>query len=210
VLGDVADRLLGDPEDQLGPVVAQLDAVGHLEPDLDAPAGEGVEQVTQGGRQAGAVQARRVDLDQQRPQRPDPPAQGLGAAVEGVGLLPVALGGRLGLGPDQRVVGRGQVLDDPVVQVAGDPVEQQQRPQGDGQELAPHGPGVGRHRAVPGVGLEQQGVAARCRDRQVDLEQAALVALEPVLGAVRSLSSASTLLSRRTACSSMARGSWPR
>jgi hypothetical protein len=61
-------------------------------------------------------------------------------------------------------------------------LEQQQRPQGDGQELAPHRPGVRRHRAVPGVGLEQQGVPARRRDRQVDLEQAALVALEAVLG----------------------------
>jgi len=186
--------------------------------------------------------AGRVDLDQQGAQGADAAPQGLGAAVQGLGLLLVALGGGLGVGADQGVVGRGQVLGDPVVEVAGDPaalgvgglhgpaqqpfplaqagvqpaggrpgqrqleqLEQQQGPDGDGQELAPHGAGVGRHRAVPRVGLEQQGLAAGGGDGQVGLEQAALVALEPVLRADRSLSSAATVLSRSTSCSSMAR-----
>src|SRR5215212_8079528 len=167
--------------------------------------------------------AGRVDLDQQGAQGADAAPQGLGAAVQGLGLLLVALGGGLGVGADQGVVGRGQVLGDPVVEVAGDPaalgvgglhgpaqqpfplaqagvqpaggrpgqrqleqLEQQQGPDGDGQELAPHGAGGG--------------------DGQVGLEQAALVALEPVLRADRSLSSAATVLSRSTSCSSMARG----
>jgi hypothetical protein len=53
-------------------------------------------------------------------QRPDAAPHGLGAAVQGVGLLVVAPGGGLGPGADQGVVGGGQILDDPVVEVAGD------------------------------------------------------------------------------------------
>src|SRR5204862_3393689 len=39
------------------------------------------------------------------------------------------------------------------------------------------------HRAEARVGLEQERPAARAADRQVDLEQLLVVALEPVLGA---------------------------
>jgi hypothetical protein len=221
VLGHVADRLLGDPEDELGDLVPDLDGVGQGELDLDAPAGQGVEQVAEGGRKPGPVQAGRVDLDQQGPQGADAAAQGLGAALHGLGLLAVPSGPGLGGRPDQGEGGGGEVLDDPVVEVAGDPAalgvggldgpaqqplplaqgrvqppgggpgqgeleqgQQQQGPDDDGDELAPHGPGVGRDRAVARVGLEQQGLAARGRDRQVHLEEAALVALEAVLGGV--------------------------
>ena len=138
------------------------------------------------------------DSDQQGPQGADAPAQGLGAALHGLGLLddpvgrsrgirrrsvsvastaraaPLALAQRRvqppGRGPGQGELEQGQ---------------QQQGADDDGDELAPHGPGVGRDRAVARVGLEQQGLAARGRDGQVDLEQAALVALEAVLGGLQ-------------------------
>ena len=121
MLGHVADRLLGDPEDELGDLVPDLDGVGQVELDLDAPAGQGVEQVAEGGRQPGPVQAGRVDLDQQGPQGADAAAQGLGAALHGLGLLAVPSGPGLGGRPDQGEGGGGEVLDDPVVEVAGDP-----------------------------------------------------------------------------------------
>jgi hypothetical protein len=52
VLGDVADRLLGDAEDQLGSLAADRNAAGDVQVDPDAAAGQRVEQVPQRLRSA--------------------------------------------------------------------------------------------------------------------------------------------------------------
>ncbi len=116
----VADRLLGDPPDERGLLSAtrrrRRPPRRRGEPGAGGRGGE----VLQGRGQPVGVEVRRVDLDQQRPQRP----QLTRAASRRPSRTDVrATRGQLG-SRAQRCranAGAGQVLDHAVVQVAGDP-----------------------------------------------------------------------------------------
>jgi hypothetical protein len=69
VAGDVDQCLLRDAEDQRGDLGARVQVLGHLDACLDTVRQQPGDQVAECRRQGRAGEVRRVDLDQQRPQR---------------------------------------------------------------------------------------------------------------------------------------------
>ena len=92
-------------------------------------------------------------------------------AVEGLGQQRLAL-----------LLALAQLSGQPVGQRYLQQLEHDQRTEGDRREAPPDAVGRGRHDVEAEVGLEEQALAARRPDGQVDLEELVEAALEAVLG----------------------------
>ena len=121
VLERVAHRLLGDPEAERLALDVEVDAGLDLERGLDPARVERREHVLERRLEAGPLQARRVDLDEQAAQRADA-GRGSGAAPARSARRRVGIAALDPACADlEREGDAGQVLHGAVVEIAGDP-----------------------------------------------------------------------------------------